>query len=117
MLTMGLVTFVNYVPDSLSTSLFGLAVPLFRDGYWPPTLFSFVGLTASWGGIVSFVVLGLLVRWVWRQFSQGRALGFAPIVALVLHLSALRLATRNDASDQAAVGHLKSVWWVGGTGR
>src|SRR5439155_14995828 len=36
------IVFVNYVPDSLSTSLFGLAVPLFQKGYLPPTVFNFI---------------------------------------------------------------------------
>src|SRR5262249_52952063 len=41
-LAVGCIVFVNYVPDSLSTSLFGLAVPLFEMGYLPPTVFNFI---------------------------------------------------------------------------
>ena len=37
----GALSFVNYVPETHSTSFFGLAVPLFTDGYLPPTVLIF----------------------------------------------------------------------------
>ncbi|MFZ5441080.1 MAG: hypothetical protein ACOZQL_13815, partial [Myxococcota bacterium] len=47
-LATGVVGFVNYVPDTVSTSLWGLAVPVLADGFWPVSwLAAFVPNPAS----------------------------------------------------------------------
>ncbi|MBK7862323.1 MAG: hypothetical protein IPJ65_27690 [Archangiaceae bacterium] len=109
-LVMGCVVFVNYVPDDVSTSLFGLCAPLFEAGYLAPTLLNFVGVTNPLAGLVPFALLfGAL-------YLLGRALLASPRALLIagamvaVHLSLLRVATRHDDHDQGAVSFLKSVW-------
>ena len=57
-LVTGALTFVNYISDSVHNGLFGLALPLFADGYLPPTVLSFFGLPQPWAGLPA--LLGLL---------------------------------------------------------
>lgn len=109
-IAVGCIVFVNYVPDSLSTSLFGLALPLFSIGYLPPTIFNFLGITNPVAGVVPFLLLfaaaGLLVR----ALVKSPQVAAAAAAAALAHLLLLSGATRHDAADEGAVGHLKSVW-------
>lgn len=113
-LTMGAITFVNYVPDSLSTSLFGLAVPLFQNGFWPPTVLNFVGLSNPAAAGVVFALLGAAALSVagvlWAGSPMSRAVRAAAAAVVVGHLLLLSGATRHDEADRGAVGHLQSVW-------
>ena len=100
-IVIGALCMVNYEPDSLSTSLFGLAVPLFRDGYLPPTVLFLVLL------MVAAVVIGVRLA-----HGQDRAVGVAAVVIVAVRLGLLAGLTKNNEQDLAAVGHLKSVWAV-----
>lgn len=109
-LTLGCIVFVNYVPDSLSTSLFGLAVPLFELGYLPPTIFNFVGITNPVAGVVPFILLLAAAALLARVLLTKKDVALAAAVAALAHLLLLSGATRHDAPDDGAVGHLKAVW-------
>ncbi|HYX90369.1 MAG TPA: hypothetical protein VE782_02305, partial [Myxococcaceae bacterium] len=66
----GTIALLNYVPDSISTSLFGLVLPLFEDGFLPPTVLVFVGITNPWSGgavwlMVGLAALGVLALALW----------------------------------------------------
>jgi len=110
-LATGVVGFTNYIPDDVSTSVFGLALPVLMDGFWPVSwLAAFVPNPAS-----GAVLVGLLLAataWVAASFLQGRAKDAWGGVALsvVLHFGALKLFTRGDAADQGATKFLESVW-------
>lgn len=114
-LATGLVAFVNYVPDDVSSSVWGLAVPLLFDGFWPVSwLVAWVPNPAS--GALLLVLLLSVVVWLAMQFRQ---LGAAPALlalAIGLHFGALRvLPTLGGdgtlpAHDQGARNLLESVW-------
>lgn len=111
MLVTGALSLVDYVPDSVSSAFFGLALPLFRDGYTPPSLLGALGIQSPAAGAVLLVLLGLVAILIGALLANGTAPALmAATAALALHLGVLALATRNDPSDQAAVQHLKSVW-------
>ena len=116
----GLVSLVNYIPDSASNALFGLAIPLFRSGYWPPSLWTLLGIPAPWPGIVlvaAVVSAALLVALVLirvaplarpaRASWAKAALAAASVCAFVL--AGLALA-KDSGRDAGALGHLKSAW-------
>jgi hypothetical protein len=106
----GLVSFVNYVPDDVSTSLWGLAIPLLREGVLPVSW-----LAAVWpnpgSGAFLVALLTLAVLW-FLGVAVGRHRAVPTVMAAVLfvHFSALLLATRNDDHDVAARAFLKKVW-------
>lgn len=111
-LVTGLVVLTNYVPDDVSTSLFGLALPLYRDGYWPPTLLWLLGVNNPLSGAVAFVLLAAVVLVLsaeWLRGKPGPVLA-AAVAAVVLHVGALAVATQHHSGDQGAVRFLKSVW-------
>ena len=113
-IVIGALCMVNYVPDSLSTSQFGLAVPLFRDGYLQPTVLFLVGSASSFPGVIARVLLmvAAVVIGVRLAHGQGRAVGLAAVVIVAVHLGLLAGLTKKNEQDLAAVGHLKSVWAV-----
>ncbi len=111
-LAVGAIVFVNYVPDSLSTSLFGLAVPLFKLGYLPPTIFNFIGISNPVAGVVPFLLLLGAAALLVKALVQTPGVAAAAAAAALAHLLLLSGATRHDAADEGAVGHLKSVWMV-----
>lgn len=114
-LATGLVGFVNYVPDDVSSSVWGLAVPMLSDGFWP------VSWLAAWvpnpaSGALLLALLLALVAWLAMHF---RLLGAVPALlalAVGLHFGALKvLPTLGsdgtlDAHDQGARNLLESVW-------
>lgn len=111
MLATGLVAFVNYVPDDVSTSVFGLALPVWSDGFWPVSpLAAFVPNPAS--GLVLVVLLFGAVAWAVAKSKEGRdaAVLGGVALALVLHFGVLRLFTRSDDHDRAATQFLERVW-------
>ncbi|MBL8957154.1 MAG: hypothetical protein JNK82_40650 [Myxococcaceae bacterium] len=109
-LAVGGIVFVNYVPDSLSTSLFGLAMPLFQQGYFPPTVFNFIGIANPVAGAVPFLLLLAAAALLVKALVKSPAVAAAAAAAALAHLLLLSGATRHDAADEGAVGHLKAVW-------
>ncbi len=114
-LATGLVAFVNYVPDDVSSSVWGLAVPMLAEGFWPVSwLAAWIPNPAS-GALLVGLLLALVV-WLSMRF---RVLGAAPFLLglmLVLHFGALRVLpllsgdAQADARDQGAKRLLESVW-------
>ena len=121
----GLVGLVNYIPDSVSTSMFGLVWPLYRDGYLPPTTLAFLGIPNPWSGAVAIALLGGIVlvtlfksleeamgpSAVFPTASGRRSIyGLMASAVMLIHFGLVRAATRGDAADLAAQAHLRSVW-------
>jgi hypothetical protein len=112
----GTIALLNYVPDSISTSLFGLVLPLFRDGFLPPTLLVFLGITNPFSGgavwiMVGLAALGVLVLGLW-SVPRPR-LGLAMVGAVLagsVHLGLIHRATEHHRGDVEAVKFLRSVW-------
>lgn len=108
-----LVGLLIYVPDTVSTSVWALAVPLLQHGFFPPSwLAAWVPNPAS--GSVLLLLIAALAGWVathaWRQ-----KLNVAVLVAvLAAHFGVLRLATRYDAGDVGGLQFLESVWLTPG---
>jgi 4-amino-4-deoxy-L-arabinose transferase-like glycosyltransferase len=111
----GLVGFVNYVPDDVSSSVWALAVPLLSDGFFP------VSWLAAWipnpaSGAVLLALLVALVAWLSMRFVQLRATPFLLGLMLVLHFGALRVLPtlselpKAEDHDRGAKVFLESVW-------
>lgn len=108
-LAMGVVAFTNYIPDDVSTSLWGLALPLLADGFYPVSaLVGWVANPAS--GLVLIALLGAVTVWLAQRFVALRAVWAILGVVVVAHFGALRLFTRNDAGDLNAQKFMKGVW-------
>ena len=112
----GVATFVNYVPDDVSNVVLGLAVPLLRAGYLPPSALNFLGITNPVAGVL--LLLSLLGESMW-VFARLGALATAPSKATVpiwgiMTLSVLLIiqagTTANHEGDRAATSFLKKVW-------
>lgn len=108
-LATGLVGFVNYVPDDVSTSLWALAVPMLGDGFYP------VSWLAAWvpnpaSGVLLVALLLAATAWLLTKALEWKAVPALLVVALVVHFGVLRLATRHDAADQNARAFLERVW-------
>jgi hypothetical protein len=113
MVAVSCIVFVNYVPDVGSTSLFGLAVPLFELGDLPPTVFNFLGWTNPSAGVVPFLLLlGLLTGLgaALLRKGVGRAVVLGTVAGFCAHIGMLYGATKNDKGDEGALAHLKAVW-------
>jgi hypothetical protein len=108
-LTTGLVCFVNYVPDDVSTSVFGLALPLLEDGFWPVSWLAVALPNPASGALLVGLLLGA-VAWVALRFTTGGARPLVLAVAVVAHLGLLRLATTFDDHEKNARTFLESVW-------
>ena len=132
-LVTGLVSLVNYIPDSVSNPLFGLAVPLFHSGMLPPSLLSLWLATPEPDALLSVLRLtlcpgALLVEGVILASAWSFALLRGPMPALLgppllrwaataagaatcaAYLGLLAATTRGDAGDEGAQHHLRSVW-------
>ncbi len=108
----GVLSFINYVPDSVRNPLFGFALPLFRQGDLPPSLLA-LALPNAWAGwamlaLLSLCALGVLAllvpptneSWAWP----------AALATLMLLFAGYANLSRDDARDAGAVQHLHSVW-------
>ena len=121
----GLVSLVNYIPDVASNALFGLAIPLFRAGFLPPTIWAVLGIAHAWTSIALIAAVAcaaLLVGFVLirEESSEPRqrihAASVIPALAVcAIFFGGLAIA-RDRAHDAAALGHLESVW-LGHDGR
>lgn len=114
----GSLTMVNYIPDSTSNAFYGLALPLFRAGYFPPTVEVFFGIVNPWSGGFTFLLLSAAAVLIAVELARatsshpGRPLasvGVTVLIALV-YLATYRATFRNDAADRGALLHLRSVW-------
>jgi 4-amino-4-deoxy-L-arabinose transferase-like glycosyltransferase len=114
----GLATFVNYVPDDVSNAVLGLAVPLLRAGYLPPSLLNVLGVSNPLaGGLLLALLLGL-ATWVLARLvtPESQRPGPLPLLAglavLALLLGVQATTVKHHAADQGAVRFLQSVWLV-----
>jgi len=109
-LVTGALSLLNYIPDDVSNGLFALALPLLRDGYWPPSALELVGVPPALAGALLLALLGGLAAWV--LWCLGRSAGALAtglgVVVLVLGLHAA--SARHDAADRGALRFLESVW-------
>ncbi|HEX4621703.1 MAG TPA: glycosyltransferase family 39 protein [Myxococcaceae bacterium] len=115
----GLITFVDYIPADVSNALFALAIPLFREGYLPPNVLGFIGLTNPASGVLLIAALAAAAALVlhaltgpWELGERWRPLA-APGIGLALCLAYVGLMaglTRHDAADEGAYRLLRSSW-------
>jgi hypothetical protein len=114
-LVAGVLSLLNYVPDSMSTAFFGLAVPLLEAGYYAPSALSLLGVAQPAAGLPLYLLLGAGLLWVVATLRGASvqapgAVTRAALAALVVHLWILSAATRHDAGDVGSVEHLKKNW-------
>ncbi len=114
----GVATFVNYIPDDVSNAFLGLAVPLLKDGYLPPSLPQFLGLGNPAAGVLLLLALLGLAGWVFARLVslEARVPGPVPLVmglAVFAVLLGAQVATvKHHDADQGAVRFLKQQWLV-----
>jgi len=108
----GTVAFVNYVPDSQSTSFFGLAWPLFRDGYLPPTVLLLLGLPNPTSGLIVLILLGAVALLIGARLLNGQAreVSIAAALALLAHLGLLASVTSHHEADRRNLAFLEQAW-------
>jgi hypothetical protein len=114
-LVAGMLSLVNYLPDSMSTGFWGLAVPLFEARYYPPSLFTLFGATPTPGAPWLYALLAAALLWVALVLLSAAvqprgAVPRAAAIAIAAHLWILSAATRHDAGDLGSVEHLKRNW-------
>jgi hypothetical protein len=117
LLTTGVATFVNYIPDDVSNAVGGLALPLLAAGYFPPGVPSFFGLAQPAAGMLALALLLALATWVYHEVARrpgrrGPSLGAlgAGLATLALLAAFHALTTQQDDADRNAVRFLQSVW-------
>ncbi|XXF79103.1 hypothetical protein P2318_04940 [Myxococcaceae bacterium GXIMD 01537] len=111
----GVATLVNYVPDDVSNVFLGLAVPLLRDGYLPPSVLSFLGLANPAAGLPLLAALLGVAAWVFvtlaaplARWPSGAALAGGALALAVL--GGAQVATTRAEKDRGAVNFLESQW-------
>jgi hypothetical protein len=114
-LVTGWLTLCNYMPDDPHTSFFGVVVPLYLDGYLPPSVLSLLGMPQPLPGallLLLVVVAAGTVGWSLLRLQPGAKPAVAGLVAAVLvHLALLGLpALPPDPSGVGATKFLESVW-------
>jgi hypothetical protein len=114
-LVAGVLSLLNYVPDSMSTAFWGLAVPLLEAGYYAPSFFSLLGVAQPLAGFPLYLGLGAALVWVAMvlrsaSIQPAGAVTRALLVAVCAHLWILSAATRHDPGDVGSVDHLKRNW-------
>lgn len=107
----GMISLVAYIPDSLTSPLFGAVLPLIRGGYLPPT----VTVVMGFGNAGVLAVVGVLVASLWVgiwmvRAQQGRVVAAVAVLTVVVMLGLLAGANRDSDGDRAALQLLQSVW-------
>lgn len=111
----GLVAFINYVPDDVTSSVWALAVPMISDGFLP------VSWLAAWipnpaSGSLLLVLLLALVAWLLTRFRKLGATPFLLAAMIAAHFAALAVLPKfggdpqAEARNQGARNLLESVW-------
>lgn len=119
-LVMSLVTQVNYVPNDLehtdaqgvfhiSTSLFGLAVPLVREGVWP------VSWLNAWApnpgpGALLVLLIAAATAWTFFRLRQAKAVPLLLLLGALVHVGSLAVVTDHHSASVAAKNFLKQSW-------
>lgn len=109
LLAASLVGLLAYVPDTVSTSVWALAMPLLSDGFFP------VSWLAAWvpnpaSGAVLLLLVGALTAWLASAFWKERVIPVVVVAVVLAHFGALRLATRYDTGDVGGLQFMESVW-------
>jgi hypothetical protein len=105
----GFVGFVNYVPDDVSTSFWGLEVPLLVDGFWPVSWLATL-LPNPASGLVLVALVVAVTGWVFVRLTKLGAFPLVMAVTVLVHFGVLRAFTRADDHDVAARRFLETVW-------
>ena len=109
------ITFVNYIPDDVSDGVFGLFIPLARDGRILPTTLGFMGIGGALAGwLVVLLVLGAALLSGAVLLRSGHRTGWVSLVLVVAVMCTLhRAAYQENEHDRAAQTLLERVWLTG----
>jgi hypothetical protein len=107
----GFVTFVNYVPDDVSTAFWALSLPMLQEGAWPISWLAAVIPNPASGAVLVVLVLAA-TGWAAGRFFKLGALPLVGLAAVLLHFGVLRAFTRYDDHDVNAKQFLERVWVV-----
>lgn len=112
-LVTGALTCVNYIPDDVSSPLFGLVVPLWMQGALPPTTLSIFGAPNLVAALPVFLALPLAALWVVWRLSPRWLPSLVAVLTVVLVIGLHALLARHTQADANAVRFLASVWLTG----
>jgi hypothetical protein len=112
----GTATFINYVPDNVSNAFLGLAMPLLKSGYLPPSVLSFWGLSQPWASLPLVLGLLALAGWVFVRLAAAegglpaREVLFGGLLATAMIFCVQAATTKHHEQDRGAVQFLQSLW-------
>ncbi len=99
-------TFLNYIPDSLTNALWQVALPFLSHGYLPQTVFSLLGVPNPWAALPVLLAVAAAMALVVRAIAPAPAKGLlaaaAAAFALVcaIHAAARPYDEASRARDQ-----------------
>ena len=105
-------TFLNYIPDSLTNALYQVALPFLATGHLPHTMLSLLGVPNPWAGlpaVLAVVATALLVARS-AMIVDGKAIAAALGVGLVIvtiHASVRPRDEERKARDQGTFTFLE----------
>jgi len=108
-LVTGALTLLNYVPDTVDNALFGLAVPLYADGFLPPSALGVAIPNPTSGALLLLGVVAVAALVVLALVKSPRARAIAAAVALG-YVGFLAVLPHHSDGDVGAVGFMKTVW-------
>ncbi len=105
-------TFINYIPDNVSSAIVALAIPLSTAGYLVPSLLCTVGLTNPEAGILLWLAIVLVGSWlVWFLPPQASPAGWLLTLGTIGVLMAVpAVSYTGSVQDYAARSLLERVW-------
>jgi len=116
-LVTGFVSLVNYIPDHVSSPLFGLVVPLFRAADLPPSTLSLLGIPQPWAALPLLVLVAGIALDVLEQLtgaageaSSSRARFRRGLITVVVVLFVHGSLARDTPADREAVARLRGMW-------
>lgn len=120
LVVMSLVTQVNYVPNDLefvdaqgryniSTSLFGLFVPLLREDVWPVSWLNALVANPLPGALLVGLVAAA-AAWLFSRLKDAKAMPALVLLGAVAHLGLLALVTEHHSASVSAKNFLKQSW-------
>jgi 4-amino-4-deoxy-L-arabinose transferase-like glycosyltransferase len=107
-------TFLNYIPDSLTNALYQVALPLLAKGFLPHSLLSLAGVPNPWAALPAVIaVLAALVLALRALLPDGKRLPSAAVAVVVagllmgLHASVRPQGTDRQKRDQGTYEFLQ----------
>ncbi len=104
-----LVGHVAYVPPEVSTTVFGLALPLYSGGTLPVSWLA-AYVPNPYPGVLLLLLGAAVLVWAALHFRRVRAPLAVMFLAAAAHLGILKLVPHGGKGEDGAVAFMRSVW-------